>query len=308
MINVIKYSKNTKNNKKEAGITLITLIITVVVMLMLAGVAISAVVDGDGLFSKMRQAVETYENATETEEKNITSLIDIIDEYMTRKYVDWSISPSGLVKAIDSDGNLYVSEEKINIRESIYTNTGIKLVKVDNIKANHFIIGYYDEYIMDNAGKIYIFNEASNTCELLANGKEFDLEQYYGGNIVYVLGKDGYIYNISENIVELNEEVKDIKFKAIKYNEGLSIDNKIYNLYYGTLTRGDYEVLDFDDYFFIDVNNDLYNKANPPKRISDGNIKFEKIFHFEDYYGDYVIAKNGYLYEVFAGNVYLMSI
>lgn len=45
----------TKKNK-DTGITLIILIITVVIMLILAGVAISAVVDGDGLFSKINYA------------------------------------------------------------------------------------------------------------------------------------------------------------------------------------------------------------------------------------------------------------
>ena len=76
---------NLKINKKQemqSGITLVALVITVVVMLILAGVAIAAVVDGDGLFSKTREAKEVYENATENEEDKIQSMLNEIDRYI----------------------------------------------------------------------------------------------------------------------------------------------------------------------------------------------------------------------------------
>ena len=47
-----------ENLKKENGITLVALIITVVVMLILAGVSISDITDGEGLFTKTRGAEE----------------------------------------------------------------------------------------------------------------------------------------------------------------------------------------------------------------------------------------------------------
>ena len=56
-------NKYKKQIRKQKGITLVALVITVVVMSILAGVAISAVVDGDGLFSKARESAEIYENA-----------------------------------------------------------------------------------------------------------------------------------------------------------------------------------------------------------------------------------------------------
>lgn len=76
------------------------LVITVVVMLILAGVAIAAIVDGEGLFSKTRQAVESYENVATNEATILNSLTDIMDEYMATKYVDWAFSESGLLKVI----------------------------------------------------------------------------------------------------------------------------------------------------------------------------------------------------------------
>ena len=79
-----KENKNNKKNleKKEKGITLVALVITVVVMLILAGVAIAAVVDGDGLFSKTRQAAEAYENAADKESYMLENLIGQIDHYI----------------------------------------------------------------------------------------------------------------------------------------------------------------------------------------------------------------------------------
>ena len=71
-----------KKLKKQNGITLIALVITVVIMLILAGVAIAAVVDGDGLFSKTREATEVYENAAGNENDTIKSLMNEIDSYL----------------------------------------------------------------------------------------------------------------------------------------------------------------------------------------------------------------------------------
>ena len=72
--------KNFVNGKK--GITLVALVITVIIMLILAGVAIAAVVDGDGLFSKTREATEVYENAAEKEGDLVQSMMNEIDKYI----------------------------------------------------------------------------------------------------------------------------------------------------------------------------------------------------------------------------------
>ncbi len=68
--------------KSNKGITLVALIITVVIMLILAGVAIGSVT-GDGLFSKTRDAVGAYENATRTEAEQIQTLMNEINNYLT---------------------------------------------------------------------------------------------------------------------------------------------------------------------------------------------------------------------------------
>ncbi len=74
--------KNGKQIKPEKGITLVALVITVVVMLILAGVAIAAVVNGDGLFSRARESADIYENAAQDEQDKIQSMINEIDGYL----------------------------------------------------------------------------------------------------------------------------------------------------------------------------------------------------------------------------------
>ena len=63
------------------------LVITVVIMLILAGVAIAAVVDGDGLFNRARESVGVYENAAQDEQDKIQSMINEIDGYLNNSQV-----------------------------------------------------------------------------------------------------------------------------------------------------------------------------------------------------------------------------
>ena len=73
-----KYLKNTN------GITLIALIITVIIMLILAGVAISALTTDGGLFSKTQSAVEKYNNAVKLQDEKISSLINEMNTYFDK--------------------------------------------------------------------------------------------------------------------------------------------------------------------------------------------------------------------------------
>ncbi len=113
--------KSRIREERQAGITLVALVITVVVMLILAGVAIAAVVDGEGLFSKTRQAAETYENATREEGEKIQSLINEIDKYLEGNIEEEEIKvePETVAKIgdfvnysvqVDSNGNDVIDE------------------------------------------------------------------------------------------------------------------------------------------------------------------------------------------------------
>ena len=117
--------KNIENNlkvfKQNKAITLVALVITIVVMLILAGVAIAAVVDGEGLFSKTRQATETYENATREENDKIQSMINQIDEIL--KMVD--TTPGELAGEGTSDNPYKIESIEDLVAFSNNVNSGI---------------------------------------------------------------------------------------------------------------------------------------------------------------------------------------
>ena len=125
-------------SESSRGITLIALIMTVVIMLILAGVAISAVVGGDGLFGKVTSAKIKYEEAARVENELIQNLIEQIDSSMngiTPPPVDPDPLPSttevtvkmaeGMVPVTynESDSSWYVATE-----DDILNNTWYEYV------------------------------------------------------------------------------------------------------------------------------------------------------------------------------------
>ena len=63
----------------QNGITLIALIITVIVMLILAGVAIYSI-NSAGLFGKVNQATDVWNNSVNKEQNDLDNLLDIFDD------------------------------------------------------------------------------------------------------------------------------------------------------------------------------------------------------------------------------------
>ena len=74
--------------RNEKGITLVALVITVIMMLILAGVAISAVTDNGGLFDKVTTATGEYEKAMRDEAELYNTILNGIDEYFEHKVND----------------------------------------------------------------------------------------------------------------------------------------------------------------------------------------------------------------------------
>jgi len=66
--------------RQNLGITLIALIITVIVMLILAGVAISAIGNG-GLIEQVKKAADLTNQATQNEQVQINDAVDILNNY-----------------------------------------------------------------------------------------------------------------------------------------------------------------------------------------------------------------------------------
>ena len=77
-----------KKKLKEKGITLIALVVTIIILLILAGVTLNMAMNGDGLFSRARNAAEKYKKAQEDEAKLISEIgkemySEYVGEYVT---------------------------------------------------------------------------------------------------------------------------------------------------------------------------------------------------------------------------------
>lgn len=269
-------------------------------MLIIAGVAVSAITANGIPFGKMQEGAEKYNTAAKEEGAALGELLETLEEYSTTKYVDWSLftEKSSFLKTIDGEGNLYISEEGIRISESNYTNTGIKLKKVNTgFKASKFIFDdYYGiEYILDSNGKIYRYNEETENCELLFNGMEFTTQYETDGKGTYIINKLGDIYLLEEsNMSKL--DFGDKKFDKIMYGSALSKDGELYNLDYQSKESAEYTVVEFTNRHFIDVNGDLYYSINN-KKINSDTVKFK------EFYGKYAVDTQGYLYKASSSNI-----
>ena len=109
--------KISKKQEMQAGITLVALVITVVIMLILAGVAIAAVVDGDGLFSKTRKATEVYGNATNKENQLLQDLMGEINKTLNElngiAHINVKLTEGMVpVKYNEEDSSWYVATEE----------------------------------------------------------------------------------------------------------------------------------------------------------------------------------------------------
>ena len=69
--------------KGQNGITLIALIITVIVLLILAGVAISALTGNNSLFNRVSNSASIYNNSVDTESKSVNNVTNLLVDQMT---------------------------------------------------------------------------------------------------------------------------------------------------------------------------------------------------------------------------------
>ena len=104
--------------RSQRGITLIALVVTIIVLLILAGVAISLSIGENGIFKRAGQAADAWENASKNEEKEMNSIVDIIDNINAGNNT--------------SSGN-YDKEKKVNAPE---LKTGMTPIKFNEATAS----------------------------------------------------------------------------------------------------------------------------------------------------------------------------
>ena len=169
--------------KNEKGITLIALVITVIIMLILAGVAISALTGDGGLFNKSRKSAEAYEDASNKEAKQISDLMNALDGYIDDLNSD---------NKAPSVAKLEVS----NITETGFTLTATGKDNVGISKYEFYIKGENGEYTLEKT-----IESGDTTVTYEVTGK--NLQQNLCIYKLKVYDKVGNSKESSELLVEL---------------------------------------------------------------------------------------------------------
>ncbi len=227
-----------KRLKEKRGITLIALVITVVVMLILAGVAIAAVVDGEGLFSKTRQGTQTYENAAQEEADRMQGLMNQIDqaigEIKPQESYDGIYSAGGLEGKI-SPTDLFefdttIGEVDPNIL-SQFSNLSNKAAKITRIKPEYCNVGGY--------------NPKTDEWNLTDTNYEINYEGITDTLVIpYEVTIDGEKYTITDVDLTISG---DADWGRLKWNFPYpDIENIIYP---NTVNKIYYEYVDYYDYY-----------------------------------------------------------
>ncbi len=119
-----------KYKSQNKGITLVTLVITVVVMLILAGVAISAIINGEGLFNRVTQAEREHVKS---------SILEVVD----MAELDLKIENAETGKKIDIDSLIEKIKEISSINEEDY------IISVDEEEQSATIIDKKTNVVID---------------------------------------------------------------------------------------------------------------------------------------------------------------
>ena len=191
--------------KDNKGITLVALIITVVIMLILAMVAIGSVT-GNGLFSKIRDAVGAYENASRTEAEQIQTLMNEIDKYLTGEN-------GGEVTETDTIAPTNVTITSSSIEETTFTLTATGVDEESGVTKYEFylngtlekIIGSIEETVIYNVEgktantpytcKVIVYDKAGNSKESSEITVTTKTAAKIGNFVNYSVEVDGVIYD-----------------------------------------------------------------------------------------------------------------
>ena len=130
-LKIIIHRRNCMENKgkvREHGITLVALVITIIILLILAGVAITALTQ-TGLFEKAKEAKEKTINSQEEEQNILNKYQDSIDEI------------TGNVRSEkDNIISTKIADVKFKAKEVNGKYIGIEVEKNDNAKGYIYIL------------------------------------------------------------------------------------------------------------------------------------------------------------------------
>ena len=295
----MKERKVRNKTKSKKGITLIALIITVVIMLILAGVAISAVVGGDGLFDRTRYAAEL---------QNFTQMQEAIQLYYYT-VTDGTLPVSRNVSVAELESNQNLKTEIGYYR--VFLQTGERPILPQDFSGDFMETpsGIADLYYLDNeklnanTGKQYIYDTVTGEIYLIEGVKVKGETAYSESGMREIMNKN-YVPDYIENVtMPPSPEPGTGAGYDFKFADGVKISNNLYKIYnngdvYGIGEKGirlnlsdeEIEELNVAHWGTVDFNSIL----NGFEKVFVGNQMLRKSQTLITNLGDvYVFGNNG---------------
>ena len=291
-----------KQIKNKNGITLIALIITVVIMLILVGVAISAVINGDGLFDRTKYA---------TELQNFSQIQEAIQLYDFNNAIDNTntlpVTRNVSVEELESNQNL---KTEIGYYR-VFLLTGERPILPQDFSGDFMETpsGVADLYYLDNeklnvnTNKQYIYDTVTGEIYLIEGVKVKGQVAYSESGMKEIMNEN-YIPSYVENVtMPPSPEPGTGAGYDFKFAGGMKESNNLYKIYnngdvYAIGEKGirlntseeEMEEFNTNNWEAIDFNNII----NGFERIFVGNQNLRKSQAFLTDSGDvYVFGNNG---------------
>ena len=269
----VKNRVRDKTRSKQ-GITLIALIITVVIMLILAGVAISAVVSGDGLFDRTRYAAEL---------QNFTQMQEAIQLYYYT-VTDGTLPVSRNVSVAELESNQNLKTEIGYYR--VFLQTGERPILPQDFSGDFMETpsGIADLYYLDNeklnanTNKQYIYDTVTGEIYLI-EGVKVKGEIAYSESGMREIMNENYIPDYVENVtMPPSPEPGTGAGYDFKFINNSGTDTNLYKIYnngevYGIGQKGIF--LQTSDEEMENLRNDKWQEINFEEVLSG----FSKIFN-----------------------------
>lgn len=229
-------------------------------MLILAGVAIAAVVNGDGLFNRARESAGVYENAARDEGDTIQSMINQIDEYLGNKSSD----ENNKIEKITPDGYVLMSDGMIRDAIDFWNSTEIT---INDIEKAPIINKINDNFF------------STVKIEKIIGDGYFPIVKTTDGKYVFAGGyKTWYDEENTEKLNSIGKHIKEV--------------NYTYNLYWAIDEEGGLWL--WGDNSDGEVGNGTTEEQVTPYKITAIDRKVEKIYYFDS--NIYAIDEDGSLW------------
>ncbi len=219
-----------KQIRNKKGITLIALIITVVIMLILAGVAISAVINGDGLFDKTKYATELQSFSQMQEAIQLYNFNNAIGNTNTLP-----VTRNVSVEELESNQNL---KTEIGYYR-VFLLTGERPILPQDFSGDFMETpsGVADLYYLDNeklnvnTNKQYIYDTVTGEIYLI-EGIKVKGQIAYSESRMKEIMNENYVPSYVENVtMPVSPESGTGAGYDYEFTDSNSIDTNLYKLY-----------------------------------------------------------------------------